>query len=346
MLRQARVAPTVSAYTYLWGQHDYNANPFAPLGCKVKAHIMPEVRKTWAAHTASGYYIRNAWEHYRCHQVYISSSKHECVSGTVFFRHKYLAMPTIGPAEALIKAVDNIVDVILGQLPKNSVTDDAMEQLMEIYKIKAEKATCKARAQRVLREQVQAQRVVVEQQSQVPQPTSPKQNPASIPSFEVEDSTNKPTSVNGHNIISQDEDSPPSSNTCQQCQKCMLTQDYMLHMIEILGYTAAFTPAQASCHKYPLQFLCDFAYAVLDNDTGDLLEYRHLIKLPKHKDIWIQLFGKEIRRLACWGGCRNCSRNYKAWRASGGKYEARVAIFRILATVDRFSWISRKVESH
>ncbi len=32
MLQTARLCPTVSAYTYLWGQHDYNANPFAPLG--------------------------------------------------------------------------------------------------------------------------------------------------------------------------------------------------------------------------------------------------------------------------------------------------------------------------
>ena len=75
----------------------------------------------WVAHTASGYYIENAWEHYRCHQVYISSSKHERISRTVFFRHKYLTMPTITPTDALIKAADNLVDVILGRLPKNSV---------------------------------------------------------------------------------------------------------------------------------------------------------------------------------------------------------------------------------
>jgi hypothetical protein len=253
----------------------------------------------WAAHTASGYYIGNAWEHYRCHQVYISSSKCKRVSGIVFFWHKYLTMPTITPADALIKAADNLIDVILGQLPKNSVTADAVEQLMKIYKIKAEKAICKARAQRVLKEQVQAQRVRAEQQLQVPQPTSPKQNPTSFPSFEVEDSADKPKSARGgHNIISQDDNSPPSSNTHQQRQLPMLVQDYMLQMIETPGYTAPFTPAQASYCKYPLQFLCNFAYAVLNNDTGDLLEYRHLIKHPKHKDIWSQSFGKEIRCLA------------------------------------------------
>jgi hypothetical protein len=58
----------------------------------------------------------------------------------------------------------------------------------------------------------------------------------------------------------------------------MLMQDYMFQMIEKPGYKAPFTPAQAAAHKYPLQLLCNFAYIILDEDTGNLLEYRHLIK--------------------------------------------------------------------
>ena len=71
MLQPSRMTPTVSAYTYLWGQHDYNANPFAPLGCKVESHLVPSIRETWAPHTASGYYIGTSWEHYHCHKVYV-----------------------------------------------------------------------------------------------------------------------------------------------------------------------------------------------------------------------------------------------------------------------------------
>ncbi len=37
--------------------------------------------------------------------------------------------------------------------------------------------------------------------------------------------------------------------------------------------------------------------------------------------------------------------DYKAQGGSGGKYEARMVIFRILAAVNRFSQISRKEES-
>ncbi len=43
---------------------------------------------------------------------------------------------------------------------------------------------------------------------------------------------------------------------------------------------------------------------------------------------------------------RGASGDYEAWGASGRKYEARMVIFRILAAVNRFSWISRKEESH
>ncbi len=45
------------------------------------------------------------------------------------------------------------------------------------------------------------------------------------------------------------------------------------------------------------------------------------------------------------GNNKLVSGNYEAWGASGGKYEAQIVIFRILAVVNRFSRISRKAES-
>ena len=126
----------------------------------------------------------------------------------------------------------------------------------------------------MLRENVQAQRMAEEQSA-----TTPSQ---AIPQVPIP-------------IISQGDDSPPAENTRQQHQVCTLTQDYLFHMMEIPGYQAPFTPAQAASRKYPLQFLCDFAYAVLDDDTGDLLEYPHLIKHPKYKDTWSQSFVNKIR---------------------------------------------------
>ena len=72
----------------------------------------------------------------------------------------------------------------------------------------------------------------------------------------------------------------------------------MLQCMEIPGYKAPFTARQAVSRKYLLQFLCDLAYVVLDDKTGNLLEYRHLMKHLNYKDLWTKSFGTEIRRLA------------------------------------------------
>ncbi len=106
--------------------------------------------------------------------------------------------------------------------------------------------------------------------------------------FEVEhpfntDHSDIPDAAQQSNSIPQkDNDSPPASHTCQHCQGS-ITQDYMLHMMEQPGYKSPFTPRQASSRKYPLQFLCDLACAILNNKTGDLLKYPHLLKHPSTK---------------------------------------------------------------
>ncbi len=39
------------------------------------------------------------------------------------------------------------------------------------------------------------------------------------------------------------------------------------------------------------------ASAILDDKTGELLEYHHLMKHPKYKNLWMKLFGTEICHL-------------------------------------------------
>jgi hypothetical protein len=103
-------------------------------------------------------------------------------------------------------------------------------------------------------------------------------------------------------LILQDEDNTirayPMANTRQQQKVRTITQDYLFHMMDIPGHTKPFSNQQAASCKYPLQFLCNFAAAVLDDETGDLLEYQHLLRHPKYRDTWSKSFGMEIHRLA------------------------------------------------
>jgi hypothetical protein len=81
----------------------------------------------WAPHTASGYYVGNAWEHYRCHKVYISDTKSIQTCLAVFFKHKYLTMPSITLDNALIWAADYLTDAISGLAPKTNITVEAVD---------------------------------------------------------------------------------------------------------------------------------------------------------------------------------------------------------------------------
>ncbi len=54
------------------------------------------------------------------------------------------------------------------------------------------------------------------------------------------------------------------------------------------------------------------------------------------------LLGTQVHHRSVLGRCRQCSGNYEARGANGGKYEAQIVIFRKLAAVDRFSRFLRK----
>ncbi len=95
------------------------------------------------------------------------------------------------------------------------------------------------------------------------------------PTFGIKEPNDTTIAPQGIPQITQDEyDSPPSANTRQQQQETRTpTQEFMLQCTEIPGYKAPFTARQAALRQYPLQFLCDLAYSVLDNKTGDVLKY-------------------------------------------------------------------------
>ena len=54
------------------------------------------------------------------------------------------------------------------------------------------------------------------------------------------------------------------------------------------------TPANASRRSFPPEIL----NAVLDMDTGELLEMRHLLINPKYKEVWGKSYTTKLGRLA------------------------------------------------
>jgi hypothetical protein len=129
-------------------------------------------------------------------------------------------MPTITSADALIKAADNLVDTILGNLPPNTTIAQVVEQLIDIFKVQAKKTTCVAITARILQEQAQAQRVLAEAQRVM---TKEKTTPNEIPDLETEEMPVRKVNRNQQTpMLSQDNNDnndyiqPPVANTRQQ----------------------------------------------------------------------------------------------------------------------------------
>jgi hypothetical protein len=80
-----------------------------------------------------------------------------------------------------------------------------------------------------------------------------------------------------------------------------MTDEWLYSMMGFPGITNvpnSITPRMSASRKYPMRFLCDYANAVIDDETGELMEYRHLLKDTKHRERWQRSFSKEIWRLA------------------------------------------------
>jgi hypothetical protein len=72
-------------------------------------------------------------------------------------------MPTLTQSDALIKAADTLSEAITSAIPVSSITNDAITQLLNIFKQQANSAKDATSAQRVLTQQAQSQRVCTEQ---------------------------------------------------------------------------------------------------------------------------------------------------------------------------------------
>jgi hypothetical protein len=241
MLRPSQMTSTMSVYTYLWGQHDYNSNPFVPLGCKVEACLAPGIRATWAPHTTSEFNVVNSWEHYLCHKVFISDTHHTRICSTVFFKHKYLTMPTITPSDALICAANNLTDAIAGIIPPPNITTDAIDQLIYIFKLQAKKSKDAVTTKRVLKDRAQGERVCneIKDQSPTSKPTATTvTTPMSFPPLEVEYPDLDTGMLRGTPIISQDDrgnNLTPAANTRLQRKGQTIMQDYLFYLMDTPG---------------------------------------------------------------------------------------------------------------
>ena len=336
MLRQTNTNPKVS--TQLYGPHNYNARPFVPIGMEAMVQDKPNKRKTFAQHCSKCYVLGTSMEHYRCWEMYSPKTRSTRISETVFFKHKYITNPTATPTDVIIAATNRMAAALKNHKPDNmcetsiqalarletlvnnaTLTNNKL-QIKQVDNIPAPRVQ-KVQTEDKICKNIKDTITTIQQVHKDDTIFSPIEEEAQSPRVEIEAASprvqvtpsgwlsrsHEAVVASSIPTITQDEESPrspsprlkkeaPSStapvhNTRSRTVRT-LTQEAMLSSIEITGVNLQ---AQTlASRKYPRHML----NAVLNEETGELMEYRHLLVHPKYRAIYKPAYGKELGRLA------------------------------------------------
>eukprot|EP00804_Cyclotella_cryptica_P012914 CCRYP_002274-RA/>CCRYP_002274-RA protein AED:0.23 eAED:0.09 QI:0/0/0/1/0/0/2/0/1265 len=300
LLRQSNNNPKISSYAHLYGHHDYNSHPFAPIGMEALVHDKPHRQKSFAQHCTKGFVLGTSPEHYRCWTVWTPASQSTCISATVFFKHKYITNPTVTPADAIIAATANLAHVLMSNTTAAHLNTTQLADLTRLHKIIQPTPTDKSAVPPTVTTRLptapKRTHPIVSYSDSDKSPQSSKSTPLRPLPTQKQPAAYTPrvsTTPPQRHINASPRVTPPPApayNTGSRMQT--ITQETMLHFSQLP--TPTVTAQRAASRMFPT----DFLNAVLNENTGELMEYRHLIKDRKYSTTWKKAYGKELGRLA------------------------------------------------
>jgi hypothetical protein len=293
LLRTSRLHPQLSAAAHYHGLVDYNKTAFALPGCKIIAHEKPGKRRTWAPHGQHGYSLGPAMHHYRCQNVYISTTASERIVATLeFFPHNY-QMPQLSSTDRLLMAAKDMMDAFQNphpEVPFVIVGDDtvkALADLAAIFKLKLQQAPSLA---------TQALPVTfIQRPSIIPLPTQ-------ISSSPMPDRRQTRSQTTTHTPYIPDRSLPPR----------VVTPPTLHHSSpRVPSGSLELSPRNLSqddfCGMDTSHMAIDLennhwsqrhhANAVTHPVTGKEMEYSAIMKDPRLQPLWTRGFGNEYGRL-------------------------------------------------
>ena len=112
MLRSARANPNTSAYTYLFGEFNFNATPLAPPGTRVVSHTNPAVRGTWQSNGEDAWYEGPLMEYYKCVNCYFPDTCATRDVDTVIFFLSTIPFPKVKIEDFLRQTATYIISIL------------------------------------------------------------------------------------------------------------------------------------------------------------------------------------------------------------------------------------------
>lgn len=305
-MRTCRQNPLLSAHTALHGEFHFDATPMAPPGTETLAQVKPGIREAWGFHSMEAWYVGPAPMHYRCYTVIAKKSGAEHITDTVKFKHHAVALPTVSYAERVTKATNSLIHAIKDMpQPSHPPHIEAIEKLRAILKERLQndapdgvhKSTSEGGK---AMPHGRRQHEINQEKIQPHLPVSPHPHPRNkIPCITQEEDEEIPENETIESVAPQHRydlrsraklivnsviiDEPPNVTNFSMPRK--------------LGAPPA-CPGTPTCAFEEPCLPPYFANTILDPDSGKELEYRHLIKMDKYKEVWSASFARELYQLA------------------------------------------------
>ena len=280
LLRDSNTHPQLSAHAHWEGVYDYNAHPLAPPGCKVVVHETLDQRGTWDEKGKDGWYLGPSMEHYRCHRVYIPTTRAERIGKSVrFFPHNCVA-PEVDPRDEATRAAQLLTAAIEKAQkggpysPPTPKQLTALQQLSDIfYSLTHENEKPPSGTLRNNK---------TEQSDALQKAQQPR-----VPELLNTNYVTQPRVVEAETVSREQ----PKTTTPTLLPPKPTIVPYEPHEVSEVR------------HNYNLRSSRKYACAVTNEKTGKLEEYGALVKGP-NKHTWTKAYANDLGRLAQGVGSR------------------------------------------
>jgi hypothetical protein len=210
--------------------------------------------------------------------VFVKTTRKTRVSDTVYFKHKYLTQPTVTQADAIVQAYHDLIHAIKGTAKSNhKVHIDAIQKMQEVMEPQYNQTI---ESPHVPPPRVQKLEATMHQTPRVQNVTPPQAGPS------------EPTIV-----IPRPQ---PPGRTPAPVKSNATSEQSIAERVRARrrGTNSAPMENTESIAERVKRRRQEVAAPVLDHDTGQLLEYRALLRHPKFKEDWNLSAANEFDRLA------------------------------------------------
>ena len=247
------------------------------MGCAVQIHERSEKLGSWAMNSVDGWYLRTSDEHYRCHEIYVIQTRGVRLSDTVHFKHKHITIPTVTPEDTIVKCMNDLTQALKERRnTQGAVEYEALQKLDDLLN----------RIPTTTTREETARQVTFDPSSKPPAEQQP--NPAPMvmnttPAPRVQIAIPTPRVQNTSKTIAKATIDKPIPAKARQ--EPTATQVKLRNKIKEARDIRSRLALRTHMELRP-QVQRERIQLIRDDETGEYLNYRQLMRHPKHKKIW------------------------------------------------------------